>query len=402
MRRAPIAVWIVLTLLLAGAPAARTAEPCRNVVEFRAWLAEFRREAAAAGVSEPTLASTLDGLTADPAIIARDRRQGFFWQDFLAFSARLATRDRIASGAKRISAHRALFDRVEKEYGVPAPVIAAFWALESDFGLAMGQSPTLRSLATLAWDCRRGGMFRAELLAALKIIDRGDLKPSEMIGAWAGELGQTQFLPSRYLAHAVDYDGDGRRNLLTSTPDVVASTAAYLVSLGWRRGEPWVEEVRVPERMAWEEADPAKRFPIDHWAQAGVTRPDGTRLPAGRPAAALLLPMGRHGPAFLAYPNFDVYTEWNHSLNYALTAACLATRLGGAPPMQRGNAPVTPLTGDEVRELQRRLVASGFPLEKIDGKLGSQTRTAVREAQLRYALPADGWPTAELLRRLAR
>lgn len=201
---------------------------CRNTGNFEAWLEDFRREALASGVSRATAAAALDGVTLDKRVIGRDRKQGFFAQSFLAFSGKLISKNRLRVGAARLKRHRDLFAKVERQYGVPAPVITAFWALESDFGAFMGKWSVLRSLATLAYDCRRGEMFRAELMDALRIIDRGDLAPEEMIGPWAGELGQMQFLASYYLKYAVDYDGDGRRNLIKSVPDVIASTANYL------------------------------------------------------------------------------------------------------------------------------------------------------------------------------
>src|SRR5688572_24382681 len=189
---------------------------CRNTGAFEPWLAAFRKEAVAKGISRNTIAAVLDGMTMDPGIIARDRRQGFFAQSFQAFSGKLISKNRLQSGAAQLKKHAALLAKVEEKYGVAGPVIVAFWALESDFGAGMGNLPVLRSLATLAYDCRRPEMFRDEFMDALRIIDRGDLRPEEMIGSWAGELGQTQFLPSHYLKHAVDFDGDGRRNLMSS------------------------------------------------------------------------------------------------------------------------------------------------------------------------------------------
>lgn len=399
-RRAAAPVVALLLTARLAAPAAAS-EPCRNTGEFRDWLAGFRREAEAEGISPATIAAALDGVTFDPKIIARDRRQDFFWQDFLAFSDKLATQHRVVTGKRQLQKHAALFARIDTDYGLPAPVLAALWALETDFGVVMGKTPILPSLATLAYDCRRGEFFREELLAALRIIDRGDLAPAEMIGSWAGELGQMQFLPAHYLRHGVDYDGDGRRNLLKSSPDALGSTAAYLSSLGWRRGEPWLIEVRVPADMPWQEADPGIVHPLDFWRGAGVTRPDGRPLDAGTAEAALLLPMGRNGPAFLAYPNFGVFLEWNQSLNYALTAAYLATRIAGEPAMRRGNGTVEPFGAEEVKQLQTLLDRNGFAVGKIDGKLGAATRGAVRAAQLRHGLPPDGYPTAALLRKLA-
>jgi lytic murein transglycosylase len=382
-------------------PAASSANAnCRNTGSFNVWLDGFRKEAIAQGISRATVTAALDGITLDPGVIARDRKQGFFAQSFLSFSDRLISKGRINNGVARLKQHRALFAKVEKDYGVPGPVIAALWALESDYGAFMGKMSILRSLATLAYDCRRGETFRAELMDTLRIIDRGDLRPEEMIGAWAGELGQTQFLASRYLEHAVDYDGDGRRNLIASVPDVIASTAKYLVHLGWRRGEPWLEEVRVPGKLPWDQADLAIKHPRSQWAAWGVTLPDGRPLPDDSMPASLLLPMGRHGPAFLAYQNFQIYLEWNHSLNYCITVSYLGTRLGGAPPMHRGAEDIPVLSLEQIKELQRQLVRRGYDVGEVDGRLGAASRASVKAVQMKLGLPADSYPTPELLDRL--
>jgi membrane-bound lytic murein transglycosylase B len=244
-------------------------------------------------------------------------------------------------------------------------------------------------------------MFHDETIAALKIIDRGDLAPAEMIGSWAGELGQTQFLPQHYFNYAVDYDGDGHRDMLRSAPDVIGSTANYIATgLKWRRGEPWLQEVRVPQNLPWQEADLTIKHPRAKWAQWGLTLADGRALSSDNLPASLLLPMGRHGPAFLAYPNFAAYTEWNNSLIYATTAAYLATRIAGAAPMRKPSAPVAQLSFNDIKQLQTLLTKQGFSVGKIDGVLGQQSRTAVKAMQIKYGLPADSWPTAELLARL--
>jgi hypothetical protein len=248
-------------------------------------------------------------------------------------------------------------------------------------------------------------MFKNETIAALKIIDRGDLTPSEMVGSWAGELGQTQFLPTHYFNYAVDYDGDGHRNLLHSPPDVIGSTANYIANgLKWRRGEPWLQEVHVPPNPAsgfsWDQADLTIKLPRSKWAAFGVIYPDGRALPNDDMPASLLLPMGRTGPAFLAYANFAAYTEWNNSLIYSTTAGYLATRIAGAAPMRRPSAPVVQLPFNELKELQQLLVRAGFNVGKVDGVLGQQSRTAVKAMQVKYGLPADSWPTAELLARM--
>ena len=373
---------------------------CKNTGSFERWLADFRQEAAAKGISRATIAGALDGMTLDQGIIARDRRQSFFAQGFTAFAGKLISQNRLQAGAARLKQHRELLARVDKQYGVPGPVIVAFWALESDFGAGMGNLPVLRSLATLAYDCRRPEMFRDELMDALRIIDRGDLSPEEMIGSWAGELGQTQFLPSHYFKHAVDYDGDGRRNLMRSVPDVVASSANFIVELGWQRGQPWLQEVRLTRDLAWDQADLAIQHPRSKWAAWGVTSIDGRPLPADPLPASLVLPMGRFGPAFLAFQNFQIYLKWNQSLNYCLTAAHLAARLGGAPPFSRGSHEVPEWSLQQMRELQQLLARRGYSVGEIDGKLGAATRAGIKAAQMKFGLPADSYPTVELLERL--
>jgi lytic murein transglycosylase len=374
---------------------------CQNTSgPFDRWFATFKAEAIKRGVRAETINSALQGVTLDQNIIRIDRGQQFFAQPFLDFQQKLATPGRVSSGQNQIRRHAGTFQRAEAEFGVPAPIITAFWALESDFGAGIGKRPVLTSLATLAWDCRRGAMFREELHAALKIIDRGDLVPSEMISSWAGELGQTQFLPSHYLNHAVDYDGDGKRNLFKSPADIIGSTAKFIQSLGWQKGQPWLEEVRVPANMAWEQAGVDIQHPRSYWARQGVTRANGQPLPNDALPGSLILLQGRGGPAFIAYQNFKIFTEWNQSLNYATTAAYLATRLAGAPLMQRGPSPATPLSTEQLKDLQTLLNRAGFNVGEADGKMGLGTRRGVRAAQVRFGLPADSYPSLDLLDRL--
>jgi lytic murein transglycosylase len=395
MRSIAIAASLVAALSCAGG--ANAASSCQSQ-PFPAWLQSFKQEAASAGVSQQTIESALADVRFDPGVVSRDRGQGVFSQSFLEFSGRMAAGYRISKGAALIKQNAAIFSDVQQKYGVPPQVIVAFWGLETDFGAVMGNLPTLTSLATLAYDCRRSAMFRAELLDALKIIDRGDLAPSQMIGPWAGELGQFQFQPSYYLAHAVDEDGDGRRDLIHSKADALASAGNFLASLGWQRGQPWLQEVRVPAELPWQEADLAIQHPVSQWQAWGV-RPTSGSLAPGL-SASLLLPMGRNGPAFLAYPNFQVFLKWNQSLVYATTAAYLATRIAGAPAVSKGNAPVRPLSAAEVKRLQQLLVKGGHEVGEVDGKLGLATRAGVRKAQLQYGLPADSYPDAALIQRL--
>ncbi len=384
----------------ATAPSPRAAA-CHNGAGFDRFLADVKQQAVAAGVSQRTIADASPYLVYDQGIVNRDRGQRVFGQLFTEFAGRMAAPYRMQQGQQHIKTYAAAFARAEKEYGVPPAVIAAFWGLESDFGANMGNLPTLRSLVSLAYDCRRSEMFVNETIAALKVIDRGDLHPAEMIGSWAGELGQTQFLPTHYVNYAVDYDGDGRRDLLRSGPDVIGSTANYIATgLKWRRGEPWLEEIKVPPNLPWEQTDLSVQQPRSKWAQLGVTYPDGRALPNDNLAASVLLPMGRTGPAFMAYPNFAAYTEWNNSLIYSTTAGYLASRIAGAAPMRKPAHPVAQLPFNELKELQQLLVRAGYSVGKVDGVLGQQSRSAVKAMQIKFGLPADSWPTAELLARM--
>ena len=376
---------------------------CRNTGSFTAWKAEFRRTLLQEGITPSLIRKVYDPIKFDPAIIRRDRRQSFFSLSFLQFSKRLVTGHRLKSGAKKLKQRAGLFRRAEKKFGVPGEVITAFWALESDFGAGISkQYPVFSSLATLAYDCRRPELFRGELAAALKIVDRGYLPLSRLVGSWAGELGQTQFLPDHYLNFALDADGDGQRDLMRSDADIIFSTANFIRHLGWQAGEPWLEEVRVPARMPWQEADLAIDHPRSKWASWGVTKRDGGRLPADSVPAALLLPVGRNGPAFLAYRNFKIYPQWNQSLNYAMTAAYLATRLAGAPRYRAGRGPIQDFDYKAIKEMQSLLNRRGFDTGGIDGKHGAKSRAAVKKAQLRYGLPADSYPSRELMQRLRR
>jgi lytic murein transglycosylase len=368
---------------------------CRKGESFEAWLGKFRTEAAGQGISGKAL-SALDGVTIDPRVLKQDRGQPTLSQSFLDFASRVVSADRLARVLALLKKHAKTFGRIEHDFGVPGPVIVAFWGLETDYGAFTGDYSSLRSLATLAYDCRRPEKFRVELIDALKLIESGDLEPKEMQGAWAGELGQVQFTPSNYLKYAVDYDGDKRRDLVDSIPDALASTANYLKAIGWRANEPWLEEVQVADTVPWQEAARAILQPRSFWAAAGVTRAGGDALPADKVSAALLLPMGRLGPAFLGYTNFGIFWDWNQSSNYSLAAAYLATRLAGAPKLAGGSAPKI-LSSDDMREVQERLKAMGYDAGDPDGRLGEITRAGVKQAQLKFGLPADGYPTRELL-----
>lgn len=399
MRKSALKLALVLVgSLMAGPVLAAT---CVNTNgSYESWLAAFKKDAAAQGISPRVIAEASPHMTFDPAIIKRDHGQQVFSQTFLQFSDRMVGGPRIPNGQAKIKQHAALFDRIEKQYGVPAPVLVAFWGLESDFGGNFGNYKVLSAIATLAYDCRRGEFFRTQLFDALRIVERGD-QPVDVIGDWAGEFGGMQFTASDYLKNGVDFDGDGRRDLTNSIPDTLASAANFLVSLGWQRGQPWLQEVTVPREMPWDQADLTIQHPVSQWAAWGVKAAHGALADANLPAS-MILPMGRLGPAFLVYPNFKAFLGWNSAYVYSTTVAYFATRIAGAPNVSHAAATtVVPLSSPQVMELQRLLTKAGYEaVGEIDGKVGSGTRAAVKKAQMKLGLPADSYPTVELLESL--
>jgi lytic murein transglycosylase len=379
---------------------AYAAAPCRTSSPFNVWLEQFKQEAAAQGISRGAITQASPYLIYDQRIVNIDRGQRVFTQSFIEFSGRMVPGGRISQGQMQLKKHADTFARAEQQYGVPGAVITGFWGLESDFGAFMGKESSLKAITSLAYDCRRADMFRDHLLSALKLLDRGDLAATDMVGSWAGELGQTQMMPSEYLKYAVDYDGDGHRNLLRSPADVIGSTANYIAALGWKRGQPWLQEIRVPQNLPWEQTGLDVKQPRSQWAKWGVTLANGQPLPSDSMPTSVVLPMGRRGPAFLTFENFQVYLTWNNSLVYSLTAAYYATRLQGAPAMQKGASDIPPVTVEMTRELQQILTRMGYNVGAVDGKLGLGTRQAVKAAQIKLGLPADSYPTPELLARL--
>ena len=289
-----------------------------------------------------------------------------------------------------------VFNRAEKDYGVPAPVITAFWALETDYGGYQGDFNTVNALATLSHDCRRPQLFRPQLIAAIEMVQHGDLDPRGTTGAWAGEIGQVQMLPADIIRFGVDGDNDGHVNVKASSADAILTGANFIQHLGWKRGEPWLQEISLPGNFPWETTGLDQRRNGSEWASMGVKARQGS---IANVPAAVILPQGRKGPAFLAYRNFDIYLEWNQSFVYTTTAAYLATRLGGAKVYNQGN-PDPGLNDPQMKQLQKKLQALGYDVGKIDGILGSGTRHAVQEMQKKLGMPADGWPTPDLLARL--
>ncbi|MEI9424450.1 lytic murein transglycosylase [Mesorhizobium sp. Cs1299R1N1] len=365
--------------------------------DFQTWKQGVAAEAKAAGVGAVGL-DALEDARIDERALARDRAQGVFTQTFVQFSNRMISAYRLKQGAANMKKYADVFARADQQFGVQAPVITAFWALETDFGAVQGDFHTLSALVTLSHDCRRPQLFRQQLVPLLELIDRGVL-PADVTGAWAGEIGQTQILPSDYLARGVDGDGDGEIDLRNSVPDVIMTTGNKVLSRGWKRDEPWIQEVRVPDEMPWDQTGRTNKLPLTQWAQWGVTNPDGSPLIDKGLKAGLALPMGRKGPAFLTYENFDVYLEWNQSFTYALTAANLAARLAGTPPLDPRN-PEPGLDNEQMKALQTKLEARGYDVGTVDGILGTNTREAIRKEQMRLGLPVDGWPTPVLLGKL--
>jgi lytic murein transglycosylase len=362
------------------------------------FIAGVKAEAVATGIPAATADAFFAGAQIDQAVLRADRSQGVFQQDFIQFSRNLISQNRVDNGARNSQRFDATFRQIESRFGIPRGVLLAFWAFETDYGAVQGNFNTRNALLTLAHDCRRPELFRPQLIAAIELFRRGGMDPATTQGAWAGEIGQLQKLPREIVEKGMDGDGDGVVDLKNSAPDALMTGANVLSSLGWRPNEPWMHEIVVPANLDWSQTGLTKKRPVSDWAAMGVTARQGSLGPSNLPAA-ILLPMGRNGPAFLTYPNFDVYFEWNRSFVYVTTAAYFATRLSGAPVYNAGN-PSAPLTGGQMQLLQQKLTTRGYDVGGIDGILGAMTRDAVQAEQARLGLPADAWPTLDLLNRL--
>jgi len=310
----------------------------------------------------------------DQSVLDADRAQGVFQLPFIDFSRRLISQGRINKGRQMGQTHARVFDRIEQTYGLPRGVLLAFWAFETDYGAVQGNFNTLNALVTLSHDCRRPELFRPQVFAALELFEAGTFDPARTTGAWAGEIGMVQMLPADIIENGVDGDGDGRVSLKTSAPDALLSGAKMLSGLGWRAGEPWLQEVTLPRDFDWSRTGLTHTATAQDWQAMGAAPRTGAftyDLPA-----SIIVPQGRKGPAFIAYPNFRVYFEWNQSFTYVLTAAYFATRLDGAPIYNAG-APDAGLSAAQMRQLQQKLAARGYDVGKADGILGAKTRAAV-------------------------
>ncbi|MEI4194509.1 lytic murein transglycosylase [Roseovarius sp. E0-M6] len=385
----------VMSAAFLGLASAATAQSCGGA--FSTFVANLKDEAIARGHAESSVDAFFAPVRQDSAVLRADRQQGVFQKPFTEFARRLISANRLNTGRAKAKQHAATFDRIEATYGVDRGVLLAFWAFETDFGGFQGDFNTLNALVTLSHDCRRPELFRPQVFAALELYEMGDFDPRRTTGAWAGEIGMVQMLPRDIIDNGVDADGDGKVSLKTSAPDALMSGGKMLSHLGWRANEPGLQEVTVPDTLDWSKTGLRTTMPAAEWVARGVTPRHGEV--AGALPASIILPEGRNGPAFMAYPNFSVYFEWNQSFTYVLTAAYFANRLQGAPIFNAGT-PEPGLSGNQLKALQRKLQARGYDVGGADGILGAGTRAAVQDIQQELGMPADAWPTRALLDRL--
>ena len=381
-------------------PRPGTAEPASTTVEprpasFAEWRDRFRARALAAGISSGTFERAFAGVGPNAVVLERDAYQPEFTRPIWEYLDSAVSETRVETGRREAQARRSLLESIEQRYGVDYPAVLAIWGLESAYGENFGDIPVVESMATLAYEGRRRDFAEEQLIAALKILEAGDIAPSSMVGSWAGAMGHTQFIPTSYLSYAVDFDGDGRRNVWQE-PDALASTANYLSSFGWTRGAPAAVEVRLPDGFDYALADDATRLSAADWSARGVRAVDGA-LPAGD-GVEIVLPAGADGPAFAVYPNFRVLKRYNNATSYALAVSQLAQRIEGGPAIRadwpRGDRM---LSRSEAQELQRRLTALGYDTQGIDGIVGPNSRAAVRRFQTDRGLTPDGYVSASLL-----
>ncbi len=400
---------LMLPPALAGAQSLNTSETETEVVRdmgkeigsqagFEAWLTEFRPRALAAGLDAATLDAALTGLRFDEKVVTRDRNQNEFTKTIWDYLDTAVSADRVALGKKAMKKHAALLDRIETEYGVDKQVFTAIWGLESAYGSYRGDISTIGALATLAFDGRRAAFFEGQLIAALKILQNGDVSPAQMRGSWAGAMGHTQFMPSSWWEFAVDFDGDGRKDIWGDDPaDGLASAANYLRHWGWTKGALWGLEVRLPEGFDYDQTTERVKKPVAEWAALGVVPMAGGALP-DHGLASVLLPGGHRGAAFLIFSNFQVIERYNTADAYVVAVGQLASELIGGPPIKAGwPRELRALTLEERLALQRRLTAAGFDTKGVDGRIGPNTIAAVKAWQKANGRVPDGYASLDVL-----
>ncbi len=402
--RRAVALGIPATLLAscAGGPAP-TGPTMRTVANpaYDRWVAAFRSRAEAKGITTTTMQRAFRGSGYLPGVIEHDRNQTEFVRSTEDYLAIAASDEKVSQGRSMLARHGAVLKRIEARFGVEPQVVAAIWGVESRYGTRRGDIPVISSQSTLAFDGRRGAFFERQLVAALRILQAGDVTPGRMTGSWAGAMGHTQFIPTSYLAYAVDFTGDGQRDIWSDDPtDALASTAAYLARSGWRHGRPWGIEVRLPSGFDTGLAGRGTRHPVSFWTGKGVRDMDGRPLP-DHGAASVILPAGAAGPAFMTFPNFNAIARYNNAQNYVIGVGHLSDRLAGGPPV-RGQFPpdAQGLSLTQRQEIQRRLTAKGFDTQGTDGVIGPNTIAAISAYQRRQSLPVTGLATPDLLRRL--
>lgn len=368
-----------------------------DTMPFNQCVAQLGERARSEGLTSPAVAQALAGVRYEQQVIDADRRQPEFVDTFANYLDRRLTPERIATGQTLLRQHRELLARLQQQYGVPAQVLVSFWGLETNYGSFFGKIPVLNSLATLACDERRASYFSEELMNALRLVNRGEATPSQMIGSWAGAMGHTQFMPSTWLRYATDGDGDSRIDLWNSTADALTSAAHYLQQIGWRRDQRWGDEVVLPASFAYDMAGRQRPQMLSRWRELGVGGIEGD--PAR--SLALIVPSGHRGPAFLVGDNFEVILRWNRSESYALAVGLLADRLVGAAPLRVAPPADAPrLSRAQVEAMQQKLVALGIATGEVDGVLGPATRDALRRFQQQRGMVADGFPDTPVLQAL--
>lgn len=395
LKRHLLGLAVVISSMQGAAALAEQTQP------FEAWLQDFKAEAAQAGVASGTLDKAFQGVEPIPRVLELDQRQPEFMLTLWRYLEIYVPDQRVERGKVLLKKHEKLLAEIEKKYGVPARFLVAFWGVETDFGSNFGSFHMLSAVSTLAYDARRADFFRQQLLAAVKLVGMGDV-PADVKSSWAGAMGNMQFIPTTFYGYAVDFDGDGRRDLWNNLGDAFASAANYLSRVGWNKDYTWGREVRLPKNFEWSLAGLQERKSVAEWQKLGVRKVDGGNLPGADIEASLLLPAGAAGPAFLVYSNFRTIMRWNTSQLYALAVGHLADRLVGLPKfsVSKPAEDAQMLKIVDISEIQRKLTGLGYDTGGIDGRVGPMTQAAIRAFQKANQLPADGHPTFGLLERV--